>query len=77
MNISYSYHLTENWTFSCMPEANMNMLVCMVQGMQMGIALPKFLLNMDGASGGIMLVGIVGICILLPLMIAVIYLSRS
>ncbi|KAF0890544.1 hypothetical protein E2562_003759 [Oryza meyeriana var. granulata] len=47
------------------------------QGFQMGIALPKFLLNMDGASGGIMLLGIVGLCILLPLMIAVIYLSRS
>ncbi|KAJ1270299.1 hypothetical protein BS78_06G043200 [Paspalum vaginatum] len=47
------------------------------QGMQMGIALPKFLLNIDGASGGIMLLGIVGFCILLPLMIAVIYLSRS
>ncbi|KAL5213811.1 hypothetical protein ABZP36_002963 [Zizania latifolia] len=47
------------------------------QGLQMGIALPKFLLNMDGASGGIMLLGIVGLCILLPLMIAVIYLSRS
>ena len=43
----------------------------------MGIALPKFLLNMDGASGGIMLLGIVGLCILFPLMIAVIYLSRS
>jgi translocation protein SEC63 len=43
----------------------------------MGIALPKFLLNIDGASGGIMLLGIVGFCILLPLMIAVIYLSRS
>ena len=49
----------------------------MIQGMQMGIALPKFLLNIDGASGGIMLLGIVGLCILLPLMIAVIYLSRS
>ncbi|KAM0833226.1 hypothetical protein ACQ4PT_064394 [Festuca glaucescens] len=47
------------------------------QGFQMGIALPKFLLNMDGASGGIMLLGIVGLCILFPLMIAVIYLSRS
>ncbi|OEL30143.1 DnaJ protein ERDJ2A [Dichanthelium oligosanthes] len=47
------------------------------QGLQMGIALPKFLLNIDGASGGIMLLGIVGFCILLPLMIAVIYLSRS
>jgi translocation protein SEC63 len=49
----------------------------MIQGLQMGIALPKFLLNIDGASGGIMLLGIVGFCILLPLMIAVIYLSRS
>ncbi|KAG8083321.1 hypothetical protein GUJ93_ZPchr0015g6774 [Zizania palustris] len=47
------------------------------QGLQMGIALPKFLLNMDSASGGIMLLGIVGLCILLPLMIAVIYLSRT
>lgn len=47
------------------------------QGFQMGIALPQFLLNIDGASGGILLLGIVGICILLPLMIAVIYLSRS
>ncbi|EYU35143.1 hypothetical protein ABFS82_10G049700 [Erythranthe guttata] len=47
------------------------------QGLQMGIALPQFLLNSDGASGGIMLLGIVGVCILLPLTIAVIYLSRS
>ncbi|OVA16951.1 DnaJ domain [Macleaya cordata] len=47
------------------------------QGMQMGIALPSFLLNIDGASGGILLLGIVGVCILLPLMMAVIYLSRS
>lgn len=43
----------------------------------MGIALPQFLLNIDGASGGILLLGIVGVCILLPLTIAVIYLSRS
>ncbi|KAL2509223.1 DnaJ protein ERDJ2A [Forsythia ovata] len=43
----------------------------------MGIALPQFLLNIDGASGGIMLIGIVGVCIILPLTIAVIYLSRS
>jgi len=49
----------------------------MIQGLPIGIALPKFLLNIDGASGGIMLLGIVGLCILLPLMIAVIYLSRS
>jgi hypothetical protein len=55
----------------------MDILVYMHQGFQMGIALPKFLLNMDGASGGIMLLGIVGLCILFPLMIAVIYLSRS
>ncbi|XP_074291578.1 dnaJ protein ERDJ2A-like [Silene latifolia] len=47
------------------------------QGFQMGIALPQFLLNIDGASGGIMLLSIVGVCILLPLVIAVIYLSRS
>lgn len=43
----------------------------------MGIALPKFLLDIDGSSGGILLLGIVGVCIILPLMIAVIYLSRS
>eukprot|EP01018_Ginkgo_biloba_P016580 Gb_07541 [translate_table: standard] len=47
------------------------------QGLQMGIALPEFLLNIHGASGGILLLGIVGVCILLPLMTAVIYLSRS
>ncbi|THU64463.1 hypothetical protein C4D60_Mb01t26730 [Musa balbisiana] len=47
------------------------------QGLQMGIALPQFLLNFDGASGGVLLLGIVGVCILLPLLIAVIYLSRS
>ncbi|PIA57731.1 hypothetical protein AQUCO_00600450v1 [Aquilegia coerulea] len=47
------------------------------QGFQMGIALPQFLLNIDGASGGILLLGIVGVCILFPLMAAVIYLSRS
>ncbi|KAL6988366.1 DnaJ protein erdj2 [Sarracenia purpurea var. burkii] len=47
------------------------------QGLQMGIALPQFLLNIDGASGGMLLLGIVGVCILLPLMMAVIYLSRS
>ncbi|CAM8927441.1 unnamed protein product [Rhodiola kirilowii] len=47
------------------------------QGMQMGIALPQFLLNIDGAYGGVLLLAIVGVCILLPLMIAVVYLSRS
>ncbi|XP_068657408.1 dnaJ protein ERDJ2A-like [Aristolochia californica] len=47
------------------------------QGLQMGIALPQFLLNIDGASGGLLLLGIVGVCILLPLVVAVIYLSRS
>ncbi|EOY08153.1 DnaJ / Sec63 Brl domains-containing protein [Theobroma cacao] len=46
-------------------------------GLQMGIALPPFLLNIDGASGGILLLGIVGVCILLPLVLTVIYLSRS
>ncbi|KAI3682186.1 hypothetical protein L2E82_50049 [Cichorium intybus] len=43
----------------------------------MGIALPQFLLNIEGASGGILLLWIVGICILLPLVVAVAYLSRS
>ncbi|KAH6760562.1 DnaJ / Sec63 Brl domains-containing protein [Perilla frutescens var. frutescens] len=47
------------------------------QGFQMGIALPLFLLNIDGASSGILLMWIVWICILLPLVLAVIYLSRS
>lgn len=47
------------------------------QGFQMGIALPQFLLNFDGATGGILLLWIVGVCILLPLVIAVVYLSRS
>lgn len=43
----------------------------------MGIALPQFLLNIDGSSGGLLLLWIVGICILLPLVMAVVYLSRS
>ncbi|KAK6940363.1 DnaJ domain [Dillenia turbinata] len=47
------------------------------QGFQMGIALPEFLLNIDGASDGILLLWIVGVCILLPLVVAVVYLSRS
>ncbi|THG01625.1 hypothetical protein TEA_016099 [Camellia sinensis var. sinensis] len=47
------------------------------QGFQMGIALPQFLLNIDGASGGILLLWIVGVCILLPLVVAVMYLSRK
>ncbi|GER51048.1 DnaJ / Sec63 Brl domains-containing protein [Striga asiatica] len=47
------------------------------QGFQMGIALPQFLLNIDGSSGGILLLLIVGICILLPLVMAAVYLSRS
>ncbi|KAK6942639.1 Sec63 domain [Dillenia turbinata] len=47
------------------------------QGLQMGVALPQFLLNIDGASGGLLLLGIVGVGILLPLIVAVIYLSRS
>ncbi|CAA3010691.1 dnaJ ERDJ2A-like [Olea europaea subsp. europaea] len=47
------------------------------QGFQMGIALPRFLLNIDGASGGVLLIWIVGVCILLPLVAAVVYLSRS
>ncbi|KAL2544486.1 dnaJ protein ERDJ2A-like [Forsythia ovata] len=43
----------------------------------MGIALPQFLLNIDGTRGGILLIWIVGVCILLPLVVAVVYLSRS
>lgn len=62
---SYCNHVLEIW------------MVILLQGFQMGIALPEFLLNIDGASGGILLLWIVGVCILLPLVIAVIYLSRS
>ncbi|KAK4489600.1 hypothetical protein RD792_005412 [Penstemon davidsonii] len=47
------------------------------QGFQMGVALPQFLLNIDGASSGMLLFWIVGVCILLPLVMAAIYLSRS
>ncbi|GFP81023.1 Dnaj protein erdj2a [Phtheirospermum japonicum] len=47
------------------------------QGFQMGIALPQFLLNIDGSSGGILLLWIVGLCILLPLVLAAVYLARS
>ncbi|KAI3796826.1 hypothetical protein L1987_39512 [Smallanthus sonchifolius] len=47
------------------------------QGLQMGIALPQFLLNIDGTSGAVNLLGIVGICIILPLVMAVMYLSIS
>lgn len=43
----------------------------------MGIALPQFLLNFNGASGEILLLWIVGVCILLPVVIAVVYLSKS
>lgn len=54
-----------------------NVIFCLSQGIEMSVALPLFLLNIDGASGGILLLGIVGVCILLPLVMAVIYLSRS
>ncbi|KAI4349001.1 hypothetical protein L6164_009660 [Bauhinia variegata] len=47
------------------------------QGLKMAIALPDFLLTIDGVSEGILLLGIVGVCILLPLVVSVIYLSRS
>ena len=44
----------------------------------MGIALPSFLLNKNGgAASGILLLGLVGVGILLPLLAAVVYLSRS
>ncbi|VFQ58288.1 unnamed protein product [Cuscuta campestris] len=45
------------------------------QGFQIGIALPEFLLA--GASGGVLLIWILGGLILLPLIVGVIYLSRS
>lgn len=48
-----------------------------LQGMQMGIALPSILLNIQGAAGGAVLLGLVGFGILAPLLAAVIYLSRS
>lgn len=47
------------------------------QGFRMGIALPYFLMNSDGPSSGLILLGIVGIGILVPLIIAVVYLSWS
>eukprot|EP00246_Nothoceros_aenigmaticus_P007037 TRINITY_DN20630_c0_g1_i1.p1 TRINITY_DN20630_c0_g1~~TRINITY_DN20630_c0_g1_i1.p1 ORF type:complete len:708 (-),score=159.22 TRINITY_DN20630_c0_g1_i1:163-2286(-) len=47
------------------------------QGMDVGIALPSFLLNMRGPAGSVLLVAIVGVGIILPLMVAVVYLSRS
>ncbi|CAE6185126.1 unnamed protein product [Arabidopsis arenosa] len=47
------------------------------QGYTMGIALPQFILNMNGESGGVLLLCTVGLCILLPLVIASIYLWRS
>uniref|UniRef100_A0A7N0ZV49 J domain-containing protein n=1 Tax=Kalanchoe fedtschenkoi TaxID=63787 RepID=A0A7N0ZV49_KALFE len=47
------------------------------QGFQIGLALPQFLLNFDAASSGILLLCIVGICILLPLVAAAIYLASS
>ena len=43
----------------------------------MGMALPQFLLNFEKGSSGLLLLGIVGVCILLPLGAAVIYLLRS
>ncbi|CAM6121949.1 unnamed protein product [Calypogeia fissa] len=47
------------------------------QGMRMGIALSKFLLDIHGASGGLLLLGLLGVGILVPLIVAVCYLSRS
>ncbi|CAH8275891.1 unnamed protein product [Arabidopsis lyrata] len=47
------------------------------QGYTMGIALPQFILNMNGDSGGVLLLCTVGLCILLPLVIASVYLWRS
>ncbi|XP_076883002.1 dnaJ protein ERDJ2A-like [Bidens hawaiensis] len=46
------------------------------QGFKMGIALPHFLLNIKGSSGGILLLCIVGVCILLPLVAAALHLLK-
>lgn len=54
-----------------------NAVLFLLQGFQIGIALPEFLLNMSGESGGVLLLCIVGVVILLPLVVAVIYLSTS
>ncbi|KAH0885909.1 hypothetical protein HID58_062005, partial [Brassica napus] len=43
----------------------------------MGIALPQFILNLNGESGGLLFLFTVGLCILLPLVVASIYLWRS
>ncbi|CAN8274320.1 unnamed protein product [Cochlearia groenlandica] len=47
------------------------------QGYTLGMALPQFILGMDGESGGLLLMFTVGFCILLPLVIASVYLWRS
>ncbi|CAH2078392.1 unnamed protein product [Thlaspi arvense] len=47
------------------------------QGYKLGIALPQFILDMNGDSGGVLLMCTVCLCILLPLVIASIYLWRS
>ncbi|CAI7785828.1 unnamed protein product [Closterium sp. NIES-53] len=47
------------------------------QAMNVGIALPKFMLDIQGPKGAYLLLGLVGVGILLPLIAVVIYLSRS
>lgn len=47
------------------------------QGFQMGMALPQFLLDFNGSSGGILLIWILGGFILLPMAFGVVYLSRA
>ncbi|KAG2284590.1 hypothetical protein Bca4012_053260 [Brassica carinata] len=44
---------------------------------KLGIALPQFILDLNGESGGLLLLFTVGLCILLPLVVASIYLWRS
>ncbi|XP_076938629.1 dnaJ protein ERDJ2A-like [Bidens hawaiensis] len=46
------------------------------QGFKMGIALPHFLLNLEGSSGGILLLCIVGVCILLTLVAVALHLLK-
>ncbi|KAM3319938.1 dnaJ protein ERDJ2A [Capsicum chacoense] len=47
------------------------------QGFQMGTALPQFLLDFNGSSGGMLLLWILGGFILLPMAFGVVYLSRA
>eukprot|EP00850_Spirogloea_muscicola_P010516 SM000062S19902 [mRNA] locus=s62:205349:209388:- [translate_table: standard] len=47
------------------------------QSVSIGIALPKFMLDFQGRQGAYLLLGLVGLGILTPLLVVVIFLSRS